>query len=60
MELSVINAKSNSEIGKLADKVLIAIEQEKKVNQDIRMLKGKISSNVGCVIEYIINEKPVI
>ena len=39
LELSGINAKSNSEIGKLADKVLIAIEQEKKVNQDIRMLK---------------------
>jgi len=40
--------------------VLIAIEQEKRVNQDIRMLKGRISSNVGRVIESIINEKPVI
>lgn len=58
LELSGMNAKSNSEIGKLADHVLIAIEQEKNINQDIHKLKGKISSNIGFIIESIINEKP--
>ena len=38
--------------------MLIAVEQEKMVNQDIRALKRRISSNVGRVIESIINEKP--
>ncbi len=28
------------------------------INQDIHRLKGKVSSNVGAVIEAIINEKP--
>ena len=60
LELSGKNAKSNPEIGKLADQVLVAIEQEKKINQDIHMLKGRVSSNVGFVIESIINEKPEI
>lgn len=36
-----------SEIGHLADNVLIAIDQEKKINQDIHNLKGKVSSNIG-------------
>lgn len=58
LELTGMNAKKNSDIGKLADKVLFAIEQEKRINQDIHRLKGKVSSNVGAVIEAIINEKP--
>ena len=49
--------KMNPEIGNLADNVLVAIEQEKNINQDIHDLKGKVSSNVGKVIEEIINEK---
>ena len=44
--------------GNLAEKVLVAIEQEKKINQDIHQLKGKVSSNVGAIIETILNEKP--
>ena len=36
----------------------IAIAQEKMINQDIHQLKGNVSSNVGKIIEGIINEKP--
>lgn len=52
-----INAKKNSEIGKLADNVLRAITEEKKINQDIHHCKGKVTSNVGLIIDSIINEK---
>ena len=57
-EITGMNAKKNPEMGKLADNVLIAISQEKKVNQDIHSLKGKVSSNLGKIIEGILNEKP--
>lgn len=59
-ELTGMNAKKNPEIGNLADNVLVVISQEKKVNQDIHDLKGKVSSNVGKIIEETINEKPSI
>ena len=58
LELTGMNAKKNSKIGNLADNVLMAIEQEKKINQDIHDIKGKVSSNIGKIIETIINEKP--
>lgn len=58
LELTGMNAKTNSKIGELADNVLMAIEQEKLINQDIHQLKGNVSSNVGKIIEDIINEKP--
>ena len=60
LELTGMNAKKNTDIGGLADNVLVAIAQEKLINQDIHQLKGNISSNVGKVIEDIINEKPEI
>lgn len=60
LELTGMNAKKNADIGGLADNVLVAIAQEKLINQDIHQLKGNISSNVGKVIEDIINEKPEI
>ena len=50
--------KKNPDIGNLADNVLVAISQERKINQDIHMLRGRVSSNVGKIIEDIINEKP--
>ncbi len=53
-----MNAKNNSDIGNLAENVALAIEQEKLINQDIHQLKGKVSSNVGMIIESIINEEP--
>lgn len=58
LELTGMNAKKNWKIGNLADNVLTAIEQEKKINQDIHEIKGKVSSNIGKIIEMIINEKP--
>ena len=58
LELTGINAKKNADIGGLADKVLVAITQEKLINQDIHQIKGNVSSNVGKIIEDIINEKP--
>lgn len=56
--LTGMNAKTNPKIGELADNVLIAIKQEKQINQNIHQLKGKVSSNGGKIIEDIINEKP--
>ncbi|MBF1029617.1 MAG: hypothetical protein HXK91_05320 [Lachnospiraceae bacterium] len=50
--------KKNPAIGNLAENVLVAIEQEKKLNQEIHNLKGNVSRNVGKIIEEIINEKP--
>lgn len=58
LELTGMNAKSNARIGELADHVLVAIAQEKRINQDIHQLKGKVSSNVGKIIEDIIHENP--
>ena len=57
-DMTGMNAKKNPEIGKLADNVLIAISQEKLINQDIHVIKGKVSSNIGKIIEEIINEMP--
>ncbi len=57
-DLTGMNAKRNAKIGKLADNVFTAIKQKKNINQDIHKLKGKVSSNIGAVIEAIINEKP--
>ena len=42
----------------LAENIIIAIRQEKLINQDIHQLKGKVSSNIGLIIEGIINEEP--
>ena len=53
-----MNAKKNPEIGKLADNVLTAINQETNINQDIHQLKGQITSNIGKVIKMIINDNP--
>lgn len=53
-----MNPKTNNRVGKLAENVMIAIAQEKKINQNIHNIKGIVSSNVGRIIEEIINEKP--
>ena len=47
LELTGMNAKKNADIGILADNVLVAIAQEKLINQDIHQLKGNVSSNIG-------------
>lgn len=59
-ELTGMNAKKNSKIGNLAENVVYAISQEKKINQDIHNCKGTITSNIGFIIEAIMNEKPEI
>ena len=59
-DLTGMNAKRNSNIGDLANNVLYAISQEKHINQDIHNCKGKVTSNVGKVIEDIMNDKPKI
>lgn len=59
-DVTGMNAKRNPLIGNLAENVLYAISQEKKINQDIHHCKGVITSNIGSVIESIMNERPKI
>lgn len=54
---SGMRPKSNSAIGELAHQVLIAIEQEKKLNSDISNCKGTITSNIGHIIQSIIDDQ---
>ncbi len=48
-----VNLKKNSSIGELALQVETAIEQEKFMNQDIHECKGKLTCNIGKIIEDI-------
>ena len=52
-----MNSRKNSRIGELADNVLVAIEQEKRINQDIHKCKGKLTSNIGLIIQSIIDDE---
>lgn len=54
---SGMRPKSNRAIGELAHNVLTAIEQEKKLNNDISACKGTITSNIGCLIKSIIDDQ---
>ena len=58
--LTGMNAKKNPAVGDLAEKIQVAIDQEKLVNQDIHNIRGIVSSKIGKIIEGIINEKPEI
>ena len=51
-----VNSKKNPQIGELARRVETAIIQEKKLNEDIHDCKGKITCNIGKVIETIRND----
>lgn len=53
-----INCKRNSIIGELADQIDTAIVQEKHLNQDIHDCMGKLTSNIGCIIDAIRNDHP--
>ena len=55
-----INSKSNRAIGNLAENVDIAIEQEKRLNQDIHACLGQLTSNIGSIIEMIRSDKPLL
>ena len=56
LEKSGINSKKNPEIGKLAQYIDFAIDQEKNINQDISNVSGKITCNIGKIIDEIRNE----
>lgn len=51
-----VNPKKNSSIGELAKYVNIAIAQEKKINEDIHNCKGRVTCNIGEIIESIRND----
>ena len=53
LEKTGINPKKNSAIGELAKNIGIAIEQEKKINEDIHQCKGQITCNIGRIIDEI-------
>jgi len=53
-----LNPKRNPAVGELAENIQVAIAQEKLINQDIHNIKGIVSSNIGKIIEGIINENP--
>ncbi len=54
-----INPKKNAMIGELAKKIDIAIEQEKKINEDIHKCKGQVTCNIGKIIEQIKNDRSI-
>ena len=43
----------------LAKKIDIAIEQEKKINEDIHKCKGQVTCNIGKIIEQIKNDRSI-
>lgn len=51
-----INSKKNPKIGELAKYVDIAIEQEKRINEDIHQCKGNVTCNIGKIISMIRND----
>ncbi len=52
-----MNPKRNEEIGGLAENVLHAIQEEKHLNQDIHKCHGQLTSNIGAIIETIMNDE---
>lgn len=54
-----MNSKKNKKIGDLAKKVDIAIEQEKKLNQDVHNAIGRITCNIGSIIQAIREDQDV-
>lgn len=50
------NSKRNSSVGELAAKVKVAIREERHINQDIASCKGKLTSNIGQIIESLLND----
>lgn len=55
-ERAGVDSKSNTAIGKLAEFVTIAIEEERFLNRDINDCKGKITSNIGQIIDGILHD----
>lgn len=59
-EKSGMNPKENQQIGELATKIRIAIEQEKNLNQDPYLAIGNLTSNIGKIIEMIMNDSALL
>lgn len=54
---SGLKPKKDSEIAELVRKVSIAINQEKELNNDIHRCRGRLTSNIGTVIQTILEDK---
>lgn len=52
-----MNSRKNPNIGELANNIFIAIKQEKLINQDIECCKGRLTSNIGKIVESIIKDE---
>ena len=57
-QITHMNPKKNKDIDKLPPKIHLAIEQEKNLNQDIHYCHGKLTSNVGKIIQSIMDDEP--
>lgn len=53
-----MNPKKNKNIDKLSEYVDTAIKQEKKLNQNIYCCSGKLTSNIGKIIQSIMEDEP--
>lgn len=53
---SGMNPKENPAIGVLAENIHTAIEQERKLNQDAENALGNLTSNIGKIIQEIMND----
>ncbi len=51
-----LKPKKDKQVGELAKNVRVAIEQEKNLNSDIFKCRGKLTSNVGTVIQTILDD----
>ena len=54
---SGLKPKQDSEIAELVKNVLIAINQEKELNNDVFRCRGNLTSNIGSVIQTILDDK---
>ncbi len=55
-EATNMNSKKNSDIGSLAESVRTAIRQEQYINEDIHDCKGKLTCNIGKIIQMIMDD----
>lgn len=55
---SGMNPKSNPNIGTLVDRLDVALEQEKRVNQNIDFATDRLTSNIGMIIAQIRADEP--
>lgn len=55
---SGMNSKSNPGVGELVSKMDIAIDQEKKLNQNLNLATEKLTSNIGSILAQIKEDKP--